>query len=83
MQKVLILTGLLSTAVMLLPAHSLPPRLQPLFAACSGGGCLSSHGFAFVKDAGMTTQSQNDSVDLQNRYHIQQQDELFCLTNMT
>lgn len=84
MQKMLILTGLLSTALMLLPAHSLPPRLQPLFAACSDGVCLSSHGFALVKDVGMTTQSQNNSVDLQNMYHIQQQDnKLFCFTNMS
>lgn len=29
----------------------------------------------------MTAQSQNDSVDLQN--YIQQQDKLFCVTNMT
>lgn len=82
-QKVLILTGLLSTALMLLPAHSFPPWLQPLLAASSDGVCLSSRGFALVEDAGMTTQSQNNSVNLQKRYYIQQQDKVFCLTNMT
>lgn len=66
---------------MLLPALSLPLWLQPLFAACSDGVWLSSRGFALVKDAGMTAQSQNNSVDLQNRYYMQQQDMLFCLNN--